>query len=454
MSFKRTLDYLYTFIPQGNSATFPGERGLARTKFLLHLLGNPQEKIRVIHIAGTSGKGSTAFYISSLLAAHKKSVGLSVSPHLLDVRERFQINNRVISRQDFSKYVDEVRPAIQMTCESKYGRPTFFEITSALAYYIFFQRKVDYAVVETGLGGLYDATNVVQDRTKVAVITRIGHDHMQILGYTLSKIALQKAGIIKPYNQVITIPQNYQALRVIKHEAVTQNALLTILPRKTITPTSTVPLPQFNFGLDKTQIDNIQLKAKGFFQVPNSAQAIATVSFVATRDMFELRPNIVRRVLATVSFSGRMQVFKSDKNTIIIDGAHNPQKMSAFIASLVKYYPNQTFCFLVAFKKGKDIAKMLRILVPFAHSIIITAFFNQTKSQGFATFAEEPDIIAKTLTRMNFTRFTIERNSNQAVCHLINNNQHVGVATGSLYLMSDVYPIVSHFTNSSKQPRK
>lgn len=454
MSFQNTLDYLYTFIPQGNGATFPGERGLARTKFLLHLLGDPQEKIKVIHIAGTSGKGSTAFYISSLLVAHKKLVGLGVSPHLLDVRERFQINNRLISEKDFSNYIKEVLPAIQKTCRSEYGKPTFFEITSALAYYIFCRRNVDYAVVETGLGGLYDATNVVQNRTKIAVITRIGHDHTQILGKTLCKIALQKAGIIKPYNQVITIPQNYEALRVIKREAVRHNAILTILPRKTITPTTIVPLPQFNYRFEKTQIDNIKLKAMGSFQVPNSAQALATLSYVTTRDKFQLQPDVVKHVFASVSFGGRMQLFESDKNTIIIDGAHNPQKMSAFITSLITYFPSQKFCFLVAFKRGKDIAKMLRILIPFANSILITTFFNQIKSQGFATFAEEPLKVAKILSRMNFTRFAIEPNGNRAIHRLMSDPQFVGVITGSLYLVSDVYPIILQLTNSSKQSYK
>ncbi len=150
-TFKQAKQFLYNQIPS-TEYRFPGELGLNRTKYLLKLLGNPQNKLKVIHIAGTSGKGSTAYLISSLLLAHGFKVGLHISPHLTDIRERIQINNELITEKEFTTYVNKLIPVIEEVRKSSYGTPSYFEIQVAMAYLLYFEKRVDYAVMATGLG--------------------------------------------------------------------------------------------------------------------------------------------------------------------------------------------------------------------------------------------------------------------------------------------------------------
>jgi dihydrofolate synthase/folylpolyglutamate synthase len=316
-TIKQAENYLFSFLPKEVQYKFPGDFGLKRTKYLLSLLDSPQEKIKVVHIAGTSGKGSTAFYLSKLLHSHGKKVGLHLSPHLVDIRERFQINNNLISEQTFCEYLNELQPALQKIEHSSFGKPTYFEVTVALAYYTFWKEQVDYAVIETGLGGLYDGTNVVDNPSKVAVITRIGHDHMEVLGKTLAKIAFQKAGIIHPGNAVITIKQHKNALSVIQKRAKAMQSKLIIAHH----------------------LSGVQLQTTALYQLENASLSFATLAFLSKRDGFAISKENVRTVLEKSQFSGRMETITYKKRKVVLDGAHNPQKMSAFLKSLKKQFP-------------------------------------------------------------------------------------------------------------------
>ncbi|HEX7542763.1 MAG TPA: bifunctional folylpolyglutamate synthase/dihydrofolate synthase, partial [Patescibacteria group bacterium] len=166
-NFHQAEKYLNLHIPKGFEQTFSGELGLKRAKYFLHLLGDPQEKLKIIHVAGTSGKGSTCYLISSLLAGQGFKVGLHQSPHLTDVAERFQINNQIISKEEFIFYLNKIIPTINIVGKTFHGLPTYFEILVGLAYLIFYEKKVDYAVMETGLGGWYDGTNIVSRSDKL-----------------------------------------------------------------------------------------------------------------------------------------------------------------------------------------------------------------------------------------------------------------------------------------------
>lgn len=230
-SFAKAKKYLFDHIPTASPQKFPGELGLKRTKYLLQLIGNPQEKIKIIHVAGTSGKGSVCFYISRLLQTSGFKVGLHISPHLVDVRERCQINNKLIDEKTFYQSLNKIVPYVDQVTKSKYGKPTYFEILVALVFSIFSQRKVDYAVIETGLGGLLDGTNVVSRKDKLCVLTKIGFDHMTILGNTLTQIARQKAGIIQKNNQVISINQQTSVKKVIEKKAKTTGSQLLFIKK-------------------------------------------------------------------------------------------------------------------------------------------------------------------------------------------------------------------------------
>src|SRR3989338_6614462 len=203
-TFKQAEQFLALHIPNNFQQRFPGGLGLKRAKYFLHLLGRPQEKLKIIHVAGTSGKGSTCYLISSLLASQGFKVGLHQSPHLTDVTERFQINNQIISKEELVNYLNKIIPMVNLVGKTFHGSLTYFEILIGLAYLIFYEKKIDYAVMETGLGGWFDATNVVERSDKLAILTKIGLDHINILGKTIEEIALQKAMIINEKSQAIS----------------------------------------------------------------------------------------------------------------------------------------------------------------------------------------------------------------------------------------------------------
>ncbi|EKE14049.1 MAG: multifunctional folylpolyglutamate synthase/dihydrofolate synthase, partial [uncultured bacterium] len=232
-NFTHAEAFLSLHIPKTSAQTFPGETGLNRAKNFLRRLGNPQEKLKIIHVAGTSGKGSTCYLISSLLSAHGFKVGLHQSPHLTDVTERFQINNKNISKDDFVVYLNKIIPIINHRDEACLVSTslTYFEILVGMAFYIFNEKKVDYAVIETGLGGKYDGTNVVSRSDKLAVLTKIGLDHVAILGKTLPEITLQKAMIINKNSQAISINQDPKAEEVIREIAEEKKAKLFFIGR-------------------------------------------------------------------------------------------------------------------------------------------------------------------------------------------------------------------------------
>src|SRR3989338_5459008 len=215
-NFREAEQFLALHIPNNSQQRFPGELGLKRAKYFIYLLGDPQEKLNIIHVAGTSGKGSTCYLISSLLKFHGFKVGLHQSPHLTDVRERFQMNNKIISEEEFIFYLNKIIPIINMVGKTFHGSLTYFEILVGLAYFIFSEKKVDYVVMETGLGGKFDATNIVERSDKLAVLTKIGLDHVAILGKTIQEIAYQKAMIINDKSQAISIYQDPRAVKVIK----------------------------------------------------------------------------------------------------------------------------------------------------------------------------------------------------------------------------------------------
>lgn len=425
ITFQQAEQFLALHIPKTSTTIFPGEVGLTRAKYFLHLLGDPQEKLKIIHVAGTSGKGSTCYMISTLLSSQGFKVGLHQSPHLTDVTERFQINGKNISKQEFIFYLNNILPTIKII-----KNITYFEILVGLAFYIFADKKVDYAVMETGLGGWYDGTNVVSRSDKLSVITKIGLDHTNILGRTLPEIALQKAMIINEKSQAISIYQKPEVEEVIKEVAKKKQAKITFVGRDLINQVLTE-----NIGLF------------GDYQKENAGLALEAVKYLSKRDGFKIDEEKVETVFQTAHFPGRFDIKKIlpagadiDK-TVIFDGAHNPQKMEAFINSLIKKYPNTKFNFLLAFKKGKDYKEMLKIIIShaIASKIILTSFF--TENQDMVNVSENPKKIEwdiKIIPDLKKAWGTILENDGPVV------------VTGSLYLVGEIFKLIN-LTNTTNQ---
>ncbi len=429
-TFKQAEAYLALHIPKSTKQTFPGELGLKRAKYFLHLLGNPQEKLKIIHVAGTSGKGSTCYLISSLLIDQGFKVGFHQSPHLTDMTERFQINGKRISQKKFVSYLNKIIPMVNMVGKTFHGSLTYFEILVGLAYFIFYDKKIDYVVMETGLGGWYDATNVVERSDKLAVLTKISLDHTNILGKTLAEIAFQKAMIINENSQAISIDQDVKAEKVIKQVVKDKQARIMFVGEI------------YHLNNDRAKmVNNFRLNLIGEYQKENAGLALAVVNFLGKRDGFVISQEKIKKVFATAYFPGRFDVKKINGKTVIFDGAHNPQKMEAFIGSLIKKYPDKKFNFLLAFKKGKDYQDMLKIIIlkTAVHKIILTTFF--TENQDMINLSEKPLIVGQQLKKIGFNNFEINLSLKKAWEIILNKKEPI-VVTGSLYLIGEVFRLI------------
>jgi dihydrofolate synthase/folylpolyglutamate synthase len=417
-TFKQAEEYLSFHIPRNSEQTFPGELGLNRAKYFLQLLGRPQEKIKVIHVAGTSGKGSTCYLINSLLVSMGFKVGLHQSPHLTDVRERYQINSQIITEKEFLNYLNKILPIINLVGKTFHGTLTYFEILVGIAFLIFSEKKVDYAVIETGLGGRYDGTKVVSRQDKLSIISKIGMDHTNILGKTIEKIALQKAMIINEKSQAISISQDPEAEKVIRELVEKKQAKIIFADN-----------------------NHYKLNLIGDYQQENTSLALSAVNYLSQRDGFILNKIKVKNVFEIAKFPGRFDIKRIANKIVIFDGAHNPQKMEAFIGSLIKKYSNKKFTFLLAFKKGKNYQDMLKIIIPWASSITLTSF--NTKNQDMINASVDPVEIGRGIARNARTGFNYKIISDlKEAWEEILKTEDPFVVTGSLYLVGEIFRLI------------
>ena len=441
-SFKDSVQYLETFIPLGRY--YLPKSKLERIQFVMSLLGDPQNKIKVIHVAGTAGKGSVCHYISHLLQIHGFKVGLTVSPHLVNIRERIQINNKMISETKFCQYLSEIQPFIEKIKETKYKTLSYFEIIHALAYYVYFKEKVDYVVMETGMGGRYDATNTVASENKVAVLSKIGFDHTEILGDTLEKIAAEKAGIIHKHNLVISIDQKPEVEKVFLTKSRDNEARFNVVKKYSSAIKSHNMCTQFDFSYKDISIKKIELSTPALYQLENVSLALSTLIEISKRDRFQIDEDLIRKTLIAIKLPGRFDIKSIKNKQIIIDGAHNPEKMSAFVKSLVARFPNKKFRFLVSIKKGKNYKEILENITPVASKIYLCEFY--VSDQGWIVEAEKPKHLAEVLDKIGFADYTIVLNTEAALKDLLNHSHdinEINIITGSLYLVSQVYQIIN-----------
>jgi dihydrofolate synthase/folylpolyglutamate synthase len=415
-SIKDIENFLAKYIPQRVEDNFFGEKGLDRVRYFASLLNNPQKKLKVIHIAGTSGKGSTATILSYVLRKFGFKIGLQISPHLLDIRERCQLSNSLLKEERFVRYFKEIMPAIKKMSKSDFGQPTYFEIITLLAWYIFEKEKVDYAIVETGLGGLYDATNILDNKDKIVILTKIGKDHTQILGKTLKEITEQKVGIIHKKNIVFSAEQGVVIKNVINS---------TCLQNKTVV--------KYNNGLCK-----FSLSLKGYFQKENCSLALSVATFLSERDNFSLSEERIQKALLQIKFLGRFDERVIGNKKVIFDGAHNVQKMTAFLNALKKKYPQEKFNFLIAFKRKKDFSGMLELIVGEAENIIVTDFSKKYSDLGVASVST--DEVVKILKDIGHKKYKIIPDCKAAFEKSCNEkNENILVVTGSFYLIAEIY---------------
>lgn len=331
--------------------------GLRNIQALCAELGNPQSSLRFIHIAGTNGKGSTAAAIASILRRARWRTGLYTSPHLVDFRERLQLDGQMIPYRQLAPLLLTLREAIE-TLRKRDIHITFFEATTALAFLWFEQQKADMVVLETGMGGRLDATNIITP--ECSIITNIGMDHEQHLGNSLAAIASEKAGIIKAGIPVFCARSPEEALDVLRQSATEKNAPFHVVSPPALERISSIP-PAQHFALDDLALTTPLM---GDFQLQNAALAATVCQSMSPSHRWSLTPDTIREGLATVEWPGRFQVLDFEP-WLIMDGAHNAAGLSGVLASwkqLIGHPPGRVIFAILKDKKIPPMLEQLRAL--------------------------------------------------------------------------------------------
>ncbi len=327
-------------------------------------MGNPHEGQKYIHIAGTNGKGSTAAFISNILISGGFKTGLFTSPYLERFNERFQINNSPIPDEELAQITLFVKGKIQMMLKAGYPHPTEFEIVTAIGFQYFKNHHTDFVVLEVGLGGRLDATNVISS-SLVSIITSIGLDHTHILGETLSKIAFEKAGILKENGTLVVFPQDPEVNSVFSEQAqLRNNQILSIELNKLLVK----PLNPISQEFDYLGMGPFQIKLLGNHQILNALLAIQTAMFLNTKGV-PLSLDTIKEGLLNTHWPGRFEIL-SKSPLFIIDAAHNIPSTKALVDTLNTYYKDYKKRFLLGFLKDKDIDGILELLCPMADEIV------------------------------------------------------------------------------------
>lgn len=383
-SYQNSLDYLYSFIDYSLTKALrysPEKFDLNRMKMLLDSLGNPQNRYPIIHVAGTKGKGSVSAYCASALRCAGYKTGLYTSPHLQDYAERIQINFSSIPHEDLVALIDQIKPHV-----AKIPGLTTFEITTAVAFLYFSQQQVDCAVIEVGLGGRLDATNLVNPL--VSVITTISFDHMAVLGNTLAAIAAEKAGIIKPGRPVVSSSQSSEAQEVIETIARERGCELDVVGRQVFYAPISHSLKEQTFHIwkaeDQSKVDEyiehpsnsdwqpeqFRTSLLGFHQLENAATAYAVLD-VANRNGLSINQEAIQKGFADVNWPARFEILR-ETPPVIIDSAHNRDSAQKLRIALDDYIKEREIILVFGASEDKDIQGMFIELLPRISQVIAT----------------------------------------------------------------------------------
>ena len=418
--------------------------GLDAIEGLLEELGHPEDNLKIVHIAGTNGKGSIFAYLSSILIAAGFKVGRYISPTISCYEERFQINGEYIIKDKLARLYNIVEEAMKREEEKTGLKPTLFEVETAISFLYFKEEKVDYALIEVGMGGRMDATNVIR-HPELTVISSISYDHQAFLGDTLEEIAWQKAGIIKESCPVVLSENSDEVCKVIEQEA-TKKKVKCI----EIKPTDYEVLSETPYGstfLWKEQ--RYETKLPGRHQVSNAVTALAASEYLFRKDY---EKNNARKAIAKkldemnvksaqqggiirTCWPGRLEVLKKEP-LFYRDGAHNPDGAKKLAAFLQKYFTNKKIIYIMGVLKDKEYKKMLRYLMPMAKEVYV---FKPKNERGLSA-----QILADTIKEVADVSVTIESDVNAAVFLSLDTAKpdDVLVACGSLSFMEEMEDIL------------
>ena len=377
-AYNHALDYLYSFVDFSLTRNFRNAADkfdLQRMELLMERLGNPQNRYKVIHVAGTKGKGSTAAFIESAIRAAGFRTGFYTSPHLENYCERIQVNREYISHRELVDLIEEIKPVVAETPQL-----TTFEITTALGFLYFAKKAVEVAVIEVGLGGRLDATNIVHPL--VSVITSLSYDHMAVLGDTLAKIAFEKAGIIKPGRPVVVSPQTEEALQVVERIASERDSRLSLVGRDFLYTGDNHDMNGQRFTVwshavqtesrnhPDLQKHHYSIPLLGFHQVENAATAYATLQ-IAQQEGLEVPESAIASGFSSVYWPGRFEILRMSP-PVIVDSAHNRDSALKLRRTMEEYLGGRPVIILFGASEDKDIRGMFEELLPGMRMLIAT----------------------------------------------------------------------------------
>jgi len=418
MNYKEALNWLDNF------SEFKIKLGLERIKILCDRLGNPQDNFKIIHVGGTNGKGSVCRVISSILTNSGYKTGVYISPHIQRFTERIVIDGNEISEKDLVSIIQKIKPIVD---DMEKDPPTYFEIVTAIAFKYFNDKKVDFAVVEVGLGGRFDATNIV--KPEISVITNVSLEHQNILGNKIKDIAFEKAGIIKNNTPIVTSADN-DALKVIKQKTIENKTELIIVDDN--------KWKREYFDLDgqdfliKGLLQNYNVKTHmlGKFQGKNIALALACIEKLQMGGIYITEESISKGIEKT-SFPGRMEI--AQRNPIILlDGAHNIKGIEVLTETLRNDFSFDNLILVVGILSDKKISEMLKIISPLANKIITTKSSNER--------ACDPEKLKKVIQEIGFNKEVIVKdNINDAINYAksIAKKDDLICITGSLFTVGE-----------------
>lgn len=358
MTYKETMEYIEGL------QTYGSVPGLSSIINLCEKLGNPQKSLSFVHIAGTNGKGSVLSFISTVLKEGGYTVGRYISPTISDYRERIQVNGSMISKKALCRLIGQVKAACEALVAEGKPHPTPFEAETALSFLYFKEKNCDIVVLETGLGGELDATNLIQN-TLVAVITSVSYDHMGILGNSLSEIAAAKAGILKPGALAVTVKQSEEVLSVLQEKSSKRNIPLTVAePEQMTAVKSTLEKQRFTYK----GLKNLEITMAGRYQLTNAVLAIEALTLLSEKG-FPVTEKALRKGLKEAAWEGRFQVLQR-KPLFLADGAHNRDGAAKLADSVQFYFTNKRIIYIMGILRDKEQEEIIRATCSYAEHIL------------------------------------------------------------------------------------
>lgn len=438
LRYRETLEWIHGL------GRFGIKPGLERITALLELLGNPHHRVRFVHIGGTNGKGSTAVMLSSMLRAAGYHVGLYTSPYLLSFTNRMAVDGSDIDHRELVELVDRVRPLVEkISGDQKMGEMTEFEVVTALALEYFAAQNVDLVVLEVGLGGRLDATNVVLPL--LSIITNISLEHTAVLGNTIEAIAAEKAGIIKEGKPLLTAAEDQRALSVFEARCrELKSSLYRVYPPREKPSDSPNDKPTailnkitgegqvFSYEGFSLNLSELFIPLRGKYQLNNAATALAALELL-TEEGYAVAESSVRGGLAGTVWPGRLELLHKEP-LLIMDGAHNPAAIEKLAEAMPQYFSYRNLILVIGILADKDIAAMLEHILPLANSVIFTR-------PVLDRAADPQDVADFAVSHFKFmNNYQVVKDYGEALdrAFAMAGPEDAVLVTGSLYTVSDI----------------